>query len=77
MLHATCRLTARGPALRLLRPQDLKLAVTAAEAVGSAVPIGRAAHGIFGQVAGAGWEAKDFGAVYEWLEAGAPETRSE
>jgi 3-hydroxyisobutyrate dehydrogenase-like beta-hydroxyacid dehydrogenase len=53
--------------------KDLKLALAAATAAESPVPIGDKAHDIFGDVAGNGWEGKDFGSVYRWLEAGAPQ----
>jgi 3-hydroxyisobutyrate dehydrogenase-like beta-hydroxyacid dehydrogenase len=50
--------------------KDLTLALQAANAAASPVPTGEHAHSIFGQVAANGWEAKDFGAVYRWLEEG-------
>lgn len=55
-----------------LMVKDLKLVLAAAEASASPLPIGKRAHDIFAQVASAGWDRKDFGSVYPWLQAGAP-----
>ena len=51
----------------------LSLPTQAAQHAASPVPTGEHAHTLFGHVAESGWEASDFGAIYQWLAEGGRE----